>query len=190
MILNTIRLIPFLALLVAPATFAGEETERMKQRWQEVSGSAIHYFDEMPGRNVITHAVTPTETGLELRTTETIDLFGDLNGRVLYQPESVIDNVAGTITNTGNQVFSGTILGEGPVLLHDDYFRFDVTLGPTVETVGQVFLVNRIDGPVVHCIIRIVGTGFTPEGNGLADYSGRCRFRGNGGRGARFDDED
>lgn len=191
MFTNTLRLIPFLALLVAPVSFADEEdTDRMKHRWQKVSGTAIHYFDEMPGRNVISHQEVPTETGVETLTTETIDLFGDLNGRVLYQPQSVIDFTTGTITNTGNQVFSGTILGKGPVMIHDDFFRFRVTLGETVETEGQVFLVNRIDGPVVHCILRITGTGFTAEGNGLADYTGRCRFRAKAGRWSRFDQED
>lgn len=176
-----IRLIPTLALLTASACYADKASPHGKGLWQEVSGSAIHYFDDMEGRSAITHEATPTETGMKLRTTETIDLFGDLTGRVLYQPQTVINYVEGTLVNTGNQVFSGTVLGEGPVLLHDNLFRFDVNL-LTGETAGKVFLIDHVDGPVVDCILEIVGTGFSKEGNGLADYSGRCRLRGNAGR--------
>lgn len=173
------RATPILALLLSQACYAGPASESFHGdfRWQEVSGTAIHYFDtDVPGRNVITHSVTPTETGARLRTTDTIDLFGDLNGRVLYHPETVIDEGAGMLVNTGHQVFSGTVLGEGPVLLHDDFFRFEVNLA-TGETVGQAFLLNRLEGPVAHCIIDIVGTGMTEEGNGMADYTGRCRIQ-------------
>ena len=76
---------------------------------------------------------------------------------------------------------AGTVLGQGPVLLHDNLFRVDVNL-VTRDTIGKMFLVNRIDGPVVDCVIEIVGTGLSGERNGLADYSGRCRFRGKAGR--------
>jgi hypothetical protein len=177
MINASIRMIPALALLAAPMCIAGEKPGNGKGLWQEVSGTAIHYFDSVPGRNVITHAVTPTESGLKQRTTDTIDLFGDLEGRVLYQPRTVIDFSECSLVNTGNQVFSGTVLGEGPVLVHDDLFRFDVNIC-TGETVGKAFLINRIDGPKVDCVIDIVGTGFSEEGNGLAEYTGRCRIRG------------
>lgn len=182
--MNTLKLIPALALLVAPACFADKHAANGKGLWQEVSGTAIHYFDEVPGRAAITHAATPTDVGINLRTTETIDLSGDLNGRILYQPQTVIDNVEGTLVNTGNQVFSGTVLGVGPVLLHDDLFRFDVNL-LTGETIGKAFLVDRIDGPNIDCVVDIVGTGFTEEGNGLAAYSGRCRIRGKASRSLR-----
>ena len=181
MISTTLRLMPVLALLAAPTCFADPGDAPGKGLWRDVSGTAIHYFDDVPGRNVVIHESTPTETGLYQRSTDTIDLFGDLEGRVLYQPETVIDFVEGTLVNTGNQVFSGTVLGVGPVLLHDDLFRFDVNIR-TGETVGKVFLVDRIDGPVIDCVLDIVGTGFTAEGNGLADYSGRCRIRGNATR--------
>ncbi len=178
------RLLPVAALVFAATTptHAGEGAGAY--RWQEVSGSAIHYFDDVEGRKVITHSATPRENGVTLRTTETIDIFGDLNGRVLYHPTTQIDQVAGTLVNTGSQVFSGTVLGAGPVLLHDDEFRFDVNIF-TGETVGQVFLVNRIAGPIVRCELEIVGTGFSPEGNGLADYTGRCRMLGKPGRDPR-----
>ena len=176
-----IRLIPALALLAGPACFADAEHPPGKGLWKEVSGTAIHYFDDVQGRNSITHKATPTDTGVNLRTTESVDLFGDLEGRVLYQPQTVINHVEGTLVNTGNQVFSGTVLGEGPVLLHDNLFRVDVNLA-TGETVGKMFLVDHVDGPVVDCVVEIVGTGFTEEGNGLADYSGRCRFLDDTGR--------
>lgn len=178
---TTHLLIPALALLVASTSYADTEAPRGKGLWKEVSGTAIHYFDDIPGRGSITHEAMPTETGVKLRTTDTIDLFGDLEGRVLYQPHTVINYVEGTLVNTGNQVFSGTVLGEGPVLLHDNLFRFDVNLA-TGETLGKVFLIDHIDGPVVDCVLEIVGTGFSEEGNGLADYSGRCRIRSNTGR--------
>jgi hypothetical protein len=143
--------------------------------WKDVSGTAIHYFDEVDGRGVIVHSVQPTANGVRQRSTDTIELFGDLEGRVLYHPVTVINEAAGTLTNRGNQVFSGTVLGSAPVLLHDDAFRFDVNLA-TGETTGKVRLMNRIAGPLIRCRLDIVGTGFTPEGNGLAEYSGRCRM--------------
>ena len=174
---NTLRLIPALALLAASSCLAQPEHPPGKGLWKDVSGTAIHYFDDVPGRNVITHSETPTETGVRQRSTDTIDLAGDLEGRVLYQPKTVINFRECSLVNTGNQVFSGTVLGEGPVLLYDDQFRFDVNIC-TGETVGKVFLVNRIDGAVVDCVLDIVGTGFTEEGNGLAEYEGRCRIRG------------
>ena len=176
-----IPLISTLALLATSACYAEPKQPRGKGLWQDVSGTAIHYFDSVPGRASITHEATPTDSGMKVRTTDTIDLFGDLEGRVLYQPQTVIDSVKGTLVNTGNQVFSGTVLGKGPVLLHDNLFRFDVNLR-TGETVGKVFLTDHIDGPVADCILEIVGTGFSDEGNGLAAYSGRCRIMGDAGR--------
>ena len=86
--------------------------------------------------------------------------------------------VAGTLVNTGLQVFSGTVLGSKPVLIYDDEFRFDVNLA-TGATTGNVFLTERIAGPRIKCELEIVGTGFTPEGDGLANYSGRCKMRTN-----------
>ena len=169
-----IRIVPALVVLASSYCPADVEDRENSWRWQSVSGTGIHYFDDMPGRNVIIHSVMPTETGIQQRSTETIDLFGDLEGRVLYQPETVINGLAGTLVNTGNQVFSGTILGLGPVLLHDEFFRFDVNL-QTGETVGEVFLVDRIDGPRVACILDIFGTGFDEKGNGLAEYVGHCK---------------
>ena len=74
---TAIRLIPTLALLAGPACYADSENPPGKGLWKEVSGTAIHYFDDVPGRNSIIHEATPTETGVNLRTTESVDLFGD-----------------------------------------------------------------------------------------------------------------
>lgn len=172
------RLLPAAVLFIAAAGATHADESDNAYRWQDVSGSAIHYFDAVEGRNVITHSVTPRAGVLTIRSTETIDIFGDLNGRVLYHPVTQIDQQAGTLVNSGSQVFSGTVLGGAPVLLHDDEFRFDVNLR-TGETIGRVLLVNRIAGPIVRCELEIVGTGFSEEGNGLADYTGRCRILGN-----------
>ena len=178
MTLSFIRSLSMLALLLAQATAACADEPGNAYRWYPVSGTGIHYFDDVPGRNPITHSATPKPNGVTLRTTESVDLFGDLSGRVLYQPVTEIDEAAGLLVNTGNQVFSGTVLGSDPMLLHDDEFRVEVNLA-TGETTGRMYLTNRIAGPIVRCELEIVGTGFTPEGNGLADYSGRCRMLGN-----------
>jgi hypothetical protein len=173
---NALRIFISLALLSTSVCFAQKaEPEESRWNWRAVSGTGIHYFDDQPGRNVIIHEVVPTDTGIVQRSTETIDLFGDIEGRVLYHPETVINNVAGTMVNTGNQVFSGTVLGVGPVLLHDEIFRFDVNL-QTGETLGRSFLIDRIDGPRVICVLEIFGTGFDENSNGLAEYSGFCRL--------------
>lgn len=140
-------------------------------RWVPVAGTGIHYFT-----SAIMHQERPTATGKIQRSTETIDLSGDMVGRILYQPRSRFDFVAGTLVNTGRQVFSGTVLGSNPVLLYDDEFRFEVNLS-TGETVGKVLLVDRIAGPRVKCEIDVVGTGMTAEGNASVAYSGRCRVR-------------
>src|SRR6185369_5881556 len=48
-----------------------------------------------------------------------------------------IDFVHKMLVNTGNQVYSGTIAGSAPVMLHDDRFRFQVNLA-TGEEHGRV----------------------------------------------------
>jgi hypothetical protein len=138
---------------------------------RQVAGSGVHFLT-----TVIVHSSEPTETGLIQRSTETIDLTGDLTGRILYQPTSAIDFTNGTLTNTGHQVFSGTVLGSAPVLLYDDEFRFDVNL-VTGAGAGKVYLTNSIAGPKIRCELDIVVTGRTAEGNVTADYSGFCKFR-------------
>ena len=83
---------------------------------------------------------------------------------------------AGTLVNTGHQVFSGTVLGSAPVLIHDDSFRFDVNLF-TGETKGQVFFDDPIAGPRIRCRLEIVGTGQTEAGDAAVSYTGWCRVR-------------
>lgn len=137
-----------------------------------VSGSAVHYFT-----TGIVHAEEQTADGLIRRSTEIIELTGDLNGYILYHPTSVIDEAAGTLVNTGTQVFSGTVAGSGPVILHDDSFRFEIDLAGG-ETTGEVHLRRSSDSPHpghwYECDLVVVGTGVTPEGDGLAEYSGTC----------------
>ncbi len=159
-------------VLLCLALNAYADDERARGEWQPVSGSGVHYFSTS-----VEHSRRDTANGYVLRTTDIVELTGDLNGKVLYHPRSVFDFVAGKLVNTGHQVFSGTVLGVGPVLIHDDEFRFKVNLFPPMETVGRVFLVNRIAGPRVRCHLRIAGTGvMTPEGDAMIDYTGKCRF--------------
>jgi hypothetical protein len=138
---------------------------------QPVSGSGVHFLT-----TAIVHSSTPTATGLIQRSTETVDLTGDLTGRILYHPTSVIDFLTQTLVNTGHQVFSGTVLGSEPVMLHDDTFRFDVDLR-TKTGIGTVHLADRIDGPNVRCDLIVVSTGMTADGNVAADYTGECRLK-------------
>lgn len=110
------KVIASLLLIVATHVACAQETELQPgNRWIEVSSSGAHKFS-----SAIVHAVTQTDVGLIQRSTETVELAGDLEGRVLYPPVSVFDFAAGTLTNTGHQVFSGAVLGQGPVLVHDN----------------------------------------------------------------------
>ena len=152
---------------VPAATGIQSESETV----QPVSGSGVHFLT-----TAIVHSSTPTATGLIQRSTETVELTGDLRGRILYHPTSVIDFLANTLVNTGHQVFSGTVLGSEPVMLHDDTFRFDIDLR-TGTGIGAVHLVDRIDGPKVRCDLTIVSTGITADGNVAAEYTGECRFK-------------
>ena len=99
-----------------------------------------------------------------------------MKGRVLYHVTSVFDFVNGTLVNTGDQVYSGTIAGSAPVMIHDDRFRFEVNL-VTGSEIGQVYLFDHIAGPKVRCRLEVVGTGLNAEGNPTFDYSGECTFR-------------
>ena len=137
---------------------------------QPVAGTGVHMFT-----TAVVHTQTPTATGLIQTSTETVELSGDLKGRILYHPTSVFDFVNGTLVNTGVQVFSGTVLGSAPVVIHDDEFRFDVDLN-TGATVGKVYLAGRIAGPKVRCRLDVVGTGLTAEGNATFSYTGTCRI--------------
>ena len=117
----------------------------------QVAGSG---FDDLA--NAIVHSQQITPTGMIQQSTEIVELYGDLRGRVLYHVTSVFDFVNGTLVNTGDQVYSGTIADSAPVLVHDDQFRFEVNL-VTGEEAGRVFFTNHIAGPKVRCNLDIVG---------------------------------
>jgi hypothetical protein len=135
-----------------------------------VSGSGIDLAS-----GAIVHSKNPTATGSVEQSTETVELSGDLHGRVLYQVISVVDSARGTLVNTGHQVFSGTIAGSQPVMLHDSKFRFEVNLVTGAE-LGSVYLVDHIAGPKVSCTLQVVATGKNTEGNPTFNYTGECVF--------------
>jgi hypothetical protein len=137
-----------------------------------VIGHGIHRFT-----TAVVHSQQPTSTGMVQRSTDLVELYGDLEGRILYHPTSVFDFAAGTLVNTGHQVFSGTVLGGGPVLLFDDRFRFEVDL-ETGATVGKVYLTRTLAGGPTRCELDVVGTGQTPEGDATIEYTGECRLSG------------
>lgn len=155
------------AASAGPARAAHDELGTVRP----VSGSGVHYRT-----TAILHSIQPTETGMIQTTTETIDLNGDLIGRILYQPTSVVDFAAKTVVITGHQVFSGTVLGSAPLMLHDDEFRFDVDLTTTTGR-GKVYLTDNIAGPKIRCELDVISTGMTPEDNVIASYTGFCRFK-------------
>lgn len=103
-----------------------------------VSGNGVDALN-----TAIVHSKVTTATGMIQKSTETVELQGDLKGRVLYHVTSVFDFVNGTLVNTGDQVYSGTIAGSDPVLIHDDSFRFEVNLNTGAES-GDVYLVHSI----------------------------------------------
>jgi len=137
-----------------------------------VSGSGLDFLN-----TAMVHSKVFTPTGLIQKSTEIVELHGDLTGRVLYHVTSVFDFVHGTLVNTGDQVYSGTIAGSDPVMIHDDQFRFDVNL-VTGEESGQVHLLDHIAGPKVRCTLDVTGTGLNGDGNPTFVYRGSCTFRG------------
>jgi hypothetical protein len=174
LMLATVLAVGSLAFAQAPsASSATAELRRERPDWEPVSGSGVHFFT-----TAIVHSSEPTPTGMIQRSTETVELTGDLVGRILYHPVSVFDFVEGTLVNEGHQVFSGTVLDTGPVLIHDDEFRFEVDLATGI-TVGEVHLVDRIAGPRTRCHLEIYGFGeTTPEGDAIVEYTGVCRIQG------------
>jgi hypothetical protein len=155
---------------------ASAEAEKESPRSFAVSGTGVHYFT-----TAVIHSQTPTETGMVQRSSDVVQLSGDLDGYVLYHPTSVFDFAAGTLTNTGTQVFSGTVAGSGPVILHDDTFVFESDL-ETGATTGTVHFGRSLDAPRrsgwFECDLDVVGTGLTPAGDGAVDYAGTCVARG------------
>jgi hypothetical protein len=137
-----------------------------------VAGSGIDHLT-----TAVIHSKETTPTGLIQKSTEIVDLTGDLSGRVLYDVTSVFDFVHNTLVNTGDQVYSGTIAGSAPVMIHDDQFRFDVNLA-TGSEMGRVYLFDHIAGPNARCTLDIVGTGINPDGNPTFTYKGQCTFIG------------
>ena len=123
----------------------------------------------------VVHSEKQTAAGVIRLSTATVELEGDLRGWVLYQVTTQIDSAKGTLVNTGQQVYSGTILGSEPVLIRDDRFRFDVDTASGTEH-GTVYLEHRLAGPRVQCTLNVVGTGKRADGNPTFSYSGECRF--------------
>lgn len=126
-------------------------------------------------KGAVVHSKKPTATGVIQHGTEIVELAGDLSGKILYHVTTVIDNQKGTLTNTGDQVFSGTIAGSEPVMIHDSRFRFEVNLATGAEG-GSVYLIDHIAGPHVRCELKVTGTGKTADGNPTFSYTGKCRF--------------
>ena len=140
-----------------------------------ISGDGVHHFT-----TAIVHQEPSPATAMTQRSTDVVELHGDLEGYLLYHVTSVIDPDAGRMVNTGEQWFSGTVLGEGPVVLHDDTFRFEVDLA-TGATTGEVHLRPSSDapgGPVVGCDLDVLGTGLTEAGDATFSWTGTCRWRG------------
>lgn len=123
----------------------------------------------------VIHSKKPTATGTIQRSTEIVEITGDLNGKILYHVTTVIDDRRGTLVNTGDQVFSGTIAGSEPVMIHDSRFRFEVNLATGADS-GSVYLLDHIAGPRVRCELKVTGTGKTADGNPTFRYAGTCRF--------------
>ena len=169
---TTSRLAALLLALLTVQASADDGVHGLERaRWVSVTGTGVHLFS-----TAMVHSQTPTETGFIQRSTDIVELEGDLKGRVLYHPVSVFDFAAGTLVNTGNQVFSGTVLGSEPVVIHDDSFRFDVNLF-TGDVVGKVFLNDPIAGPRIRCRLTLTSTGEKTEADDpVVAYTGVCRI--------------
>jgi hypothetical protein len=141
-----------------------------KETVVQVSGSGTDLLN-----SAVVHSKTQTAIGLIQHGTEVVELSGDLNGKVLYHVTTVIDNQKQTLTNAGDQVFSGTIKGSEPVMLHDSRFKFEVNLATGAEK-GSVYLSDHIAGPHVRCELNVIGSGKTADGNPTFNYTGTCRF--------------
>ena len=161
--LNTLFIV---VILLAPSALHAESTD---SNWFDVSGNAVHFFSTS-----ISHSEETVDGGKLAYTTDTIDIKGDLNGRVVYHIKSVFDFQKQTLVNTGHQVFSGTIKGSMPVLILDDQFEFNVKLD-TGAVLGKVYLNQTLAGESIECNLTITGTGYAENGDGLADYNGKCR---------------
>lgn len=165
------RLLTLIAFGTVALRLLGDMASANPQpRTVQVSGTGTDLLN-----GAIVHSKQATANGMIQRSTETVELNGDLRGRVLYQVTSVFDYHKGTLVNTGDEVYSGTVAGSGPVLLHDSRFRFDVNLATGADT-GSVYLSHHIAGPQVSCTLKVVGTGKDQDGNPTFKYSGECTF--------------
>lgn len=153
--------------LIGAAAYAGAPA---LTRTVQVSGTGTDLLN-----GAIVHSKKPTSTGSIQKSTEIVVLAGDLNGKILYHVTTVIDNQSGTLVNTGDQVFSGTIAGSEPVMIHDSRFRFKVNLATGADT-GSVYLFDHIAGPRVRCELKVTGTGKNADGNPTFKYAGTCVF--------------
>jgi hypothetical protein len=124
----------------------------------------------------IVHSKKQTSNGMIQQSTETVELKGDLTGRILYHVTSTVDFANDTLVNTGDQVFSGTIGGSDPVMIHDGRFSFHADLKTGADT-GSVYLVDHIAGPKVRCTLQVVGTGKDADANPTFSYAGHCEFQ-------------
>ncbi len=158
-----------IGLLQIPIPVAGTELPS-GTRTVAVSGTGTDLLN-----GAIVHSKRTTSTGWVERSTEDVELDGDLHGRVLYHVTTRVDTGKGTLVNTGDQVFSGTVAGSKPVMIHDSKFRFEVNLNTGAES-GSVFLIDHIAGPRVRCELSVIGTGKTAEGNPTFRYAGTCKF--------------
>ena len=146
--------------------------ETMAGKTVQVNGTGVDLLN-----SAVVHRKQATPTGETQQSTEIVVLEGDLKGRVLYHVTTVIDAQKGTLVNTGDQVFSGTVAGSEPVLIHDSKFHFEVNLATGAES-GSVYLDHPMAGPPVRCNLKVTGTGKTAEGNPTFSYGGACTFDG------------
>src|SRR5258705_1337082 len=102
-------LLAIAALLVGPAkcqATGGRVGETRAPSRVRVAGRGVDLLS-----TAIVHSKQTTATGYVQKGTESVDLEGDLRGRVLYHVTTVVDEVHGTLVNTGEEVFSGTVVG-------------------------------------------------------------------------------
>ncbi len=125
----------------------------------------------------IVHLKSTTPTGEMRKSTGISELRGDLNGKILYQLTAELDYTRGTLVKTGDQVFSGTVMGSEPLMIHDSKFRYEINL-TTGALSGALYLFDRIVGPTVECELQIIGTGVNADGNRTFSYVGTCTFAG------------
>jgi hypothetical protein len=170
--MRTLRVLQLFAIAAALHVASAQSLATAAVQTVQVAGNGVDLLN-----GAIVHSVEATQTGIIQRSTETVELYGDLRGRVLYHVTSVFDFENGVLTNTGDQVYSGTIAGSDPVMIHDDQFRFDVSLLTGAEA-GSVYLFKNIAGPKVRCTLQVFGTGLNGDGNPTFGYTGECSFRG------------